>query len=272
MRAKAAGIAVVAVFTVASLAAGVAHASGPVWWEAGNKELAANTTIEAFGNLTNLKFKTGSETLVCTRARRGGVLGAVFKGNPGTDTLEIEYSGCAVEGLPNCVTQPIKSEVLSLLAYPNGGANGGKAVDALFPEKANTMLKFTLENKSATETCAHNNATVEFRAVGTEITIPTIGSARKCGSLAKLGTVEAGAFKETKNGGISKKGALRFPEPAVTAAEYWNPTAAKFEAITCKLEAIVTEPCRGPTSLGAEEIGDESFTLEVGEKEIGWEV
>ncbi len=256
--------------TVIGLTAGVARASGPLWWEAGNKELSANTSIESFGNLTNFKFKTNPANLVCKRAGKAGILGAVFKGNPGTDTIEIEYSECSAEGQPNCVTKPIKEEVLSLLAYPTGGTNGNKAIDAFFPEKGNTMFKFVLENKSATETCIYNGTTVEFKAIGTEIEIPIVTSNRKCGSIAKLGTVEAGAFKETKGGEIGKKGAVRLPEPATTGAEYWNPSAGKFESITCKLEAVVTEPCRSST-VAAEEVGDASFAL-TGEKEIGWEV
>lgn len=273
MRARTVGLNLIVTCTiVAGFVAGPALASGPLWWEAGNKELAANTNIEAFGNLTNFKFKGGTDTIICKRASKGGILGAVFKGNPGTDTIEIEYSECSDEARPNCVTKPIKQEVLSLLAYPAGGANGvNAAVDAFFPEKANLMLKFILENKSATETCIYNGTTVEFKAVGTEITIPIIGDKRQCGALAKLGTVETGAFKETKGGEISKKGAFRLPAPAITAAEYWNPTAAKFESLTCKLEATVTNPCGGVSFYSAEEIGDASFALKE-EKEIGWEV
>jgi hypothetical protein len=272
MRFKTIGLSLIATCAITGFIAGAAQASGPVWWEAGSKALAANTIIETLGNLTNLKFKTSPVTLVCNRASRvSSSSGAVFKGNPGTDKVEIEYSECAAEGNPNCVTKPIKEETLSLLAYPTGGTNGGKAVDAFFPETANVMLEFKLENKSATETCVDNGTTVEFKAVGTEIAIPIIGEKRKCGTIAKLGIVETGAFKETKGGEIGKKGALRLPEPAITAAEYWNPTGAgKFEALACKTEAIVTEPCKESTSV-AEEIGDVSFALKE-EKEIGWEV
>jgi hypothetical protein len=271
MRVKILGLSLMMTCAIIGFTAGAAQAAGPLWWEAGNKELAANTSIEAFGNLTNFKFKTGADTLICKRASKAGVLGAVFKGNPGTDTVEIEYTECADEGQPNCVTKPIKQELLSLLAYPAAGANGGKAVDAFFPEKGNLMLKFTLENKSATETCVFNGTTVEFKAIGTEIEIPNIKQTRKCGTVAKLGIVEAGGFKETKGGEIGKKGSVRLPEPAITAAEYWNPTGAgKFEALTCKMEATVTEPCKVSVHV-AEEIGDASFTLKE-EKEIGWEV
>lgn len=271
MRAKAIGLSLL-VCAIAGLTASTVRAAGPVWWEAGNKELGANAGLEAFANLTNIKFKVGTDVLVCTRSSKATGIGEVKRGNPGTDRTEIEYSGCSVEGFPNCVTKPIKSSIYTLLAYPEGGANGTKAVDVTFPQAAtNVLFQFTLENKSPTETCVANGNVVTVRATGTEIEIPTIAVRRKCGAIGKLGIVEAGAFKETKGNEIAKKGALRFPEPAITTAEYYNPTAAKFESLSCRLEATTVAPCL-VLQFTAQEVGDVSFAIEVGEKEFGWEI
>jgi hypothetical protein len=193
--------------------------------------------------------------------------GELIGGNPGTALSIIEFLGCAVEGktvaecgASNVTGMPgvVLTEVKSVLVYPHEKAETDEEALLVFvPDEAgNLFVEFTL---TGTNCGLLNNLKVNVNATGTEIKEPALN--KKCGVLARVGKLEAGAFVITKAGEEAITGALN-SEGTPTEATLWKPTAKTFELITCKLEAFFAS---------ATEVGVSDITLLSGEP-FGWEL
>jgi hypothetical protein len=227
-----AGMAVVA---LSAMAASSAFAlGGPEWLVAGAKLTGTKTIGSAGIGSFHIKI-AGFAAVMCRNESSSG--GEMTGGNPGTGSIEFQFSGCSIEKktVEECavstgsVRGEIKIPFQTVLAYPVGGAGSTvEADEALVPTESET-LTFAGEN------CGTISGTKAIlRAHGTEIKEPAFD--KKCGLLAEVGKIESGKFVKGASGAEAKEGALAFPEPAITKGELWQPTPGVFTGIECKLE------------------------------------
>ena len=296
-------LSILAVFAFSAVAAGAAQASGPVWIipcyktaaKTGEFETKAKceNPAEKPSGTKNLEYErillagqtrkikseniagaagvfelTGPVNVLCKKEKDTGEL---IGGNPGTDKSTVTFSECALEKktVAECSATGtgqakesgiIVTKVKTVLVFPEGSRT--EALDAFFSEEANNVFaEFILEGPK----CGLlNKVTVKVEANGTEIELPTFKEKRKCGVLAEVGKIVAGAFVKTKSGEVATEGGLRFPTPERTKAEVEKGTT--FEKITCGLHV--------KTSAGASAAGDEEGVSKVETEPaegFGWE-
>jgi hypothetical protein len=272
-RIKALGLMLVAVLAMSVAAATAAQgAEGPIWITKNGvlpkKITSTNTTV--------FKLKGSVATVECSKTSSvsGEIENQTEAGTKlGTDKATILFTGCIVNEKATChatgagkakESGEIETSVKTILVYPDKkSGTAEEALDAFFPGTAgsNQFAEFTLEGAG----CGFflNKQIVKVTATGTEVNEPTYPYKNKCGVLAEVGKLVAGAFAKTKSTEKVTEGALKFPEPAITKAELYQPKTKNFKAIECKLEAGF---------LGAaEEIGTTKVETEPAE-EFGWEV
>jgi len=224
---------------------------------AGETRITRSKQNSGTSGIFKLKTTIPLLTIECTSETDKGEL---IGGWPGTDTSEITFDGCHVAtktvaecgasstGKPAGEVGPFK--VKTLLGFPKGRApNKEEAYDQFFPEPSET--EFTSFELTGTKCGSLKGDKVKVVATGTKVTEPKFEA--KCGVIAILGKIvePEEKFVVTKSGEVAEKGALRFPEPAITEEEVWNPKTEKYEVVKCGLEA--------QTSIGgnatAEEVG-----------------
>lgn len=244
-------LAVLAVCALGAAAAGAAQAAGGPEWITANGVLPKTTTSKNVSSVFKLKTTIALLTIECKKETDTGEL---IGGNPGTDTSTVTFEECAVAGktVTTCgaatagkgagIVGPFK--VKTLLGYPKGKApNKEEAYDQFFPTPSKT--EFTSFELTGTACGSLKEDKVKVVATGTEVPVTT---GPKCGVIAKVGKIVAGAFVGTKSGETATAGGLDFPEPAITEEEVWNGTA--FEVVKCGLKA---ETSSGNAT--AEEVG-----------------
>jgi hypothetical protein len=245
-------------------------AEGPKWTVeiGGVKKTLAKAETRSVASIKNLsttfKLKTSTATIVCTSVRLGTTGGTLAGGNPGTDKVEIVFSGCTVEGHSSCKaeegsTGKIISKVITMLGYEKPKSEN-MALDGFFPEKSNEVFaEFSLVGPAEECPKVTGNIVVKPTATNTAVNIPELGT-RRCGVLAQVGKSSGTVFALTSNGELFAKGGLNFPATAITVGEHWNGSA--FAELKCSLSAGV---------LGAAtEIGESEITLEAGITAFGW--
>lgn len=247
--------------------------------------LAGETRTTTSKNVSAVfKLKTSLLTIECTVEKTTGAAAEneIIGGWPGTDKSEVIFEKCAVAGktVETCgaatagkgagIIGPFK--VKTLLGFPKGKAGGtGEAYDQFFPTPSET--EFTSFVLTGTACGALKEYKVKVLATGTKVTEPKFES--KCGVIARVGKIVAGAFKKTESGELAKEGGLEFPAKGTsteyTEEEVWNPKTEKYEVVKCGLEAEILNSTGGLVGkVPAEEIGVAKVELVSGE-EFGWE-
>lgn len=238
-----------ATVAVGALAASAAQAEGgPLWIVgAGGTPLAAGETRAITSKSEGVvRLVSSVDTTECAEAVATGVL---LGGNPGTAYTSTTLKGCRVVGKPNCVAtglKPLKAagageivvDGLGVLVYPDAHQEGESALLAVAPEgeATNTSLFVQYKFEGGVANCGVlNNVEIKVEATGTEIEIKS--EKRKCGQLAEVGHEVAGSFVLSTPGLVSEIGLARLPSTPITAADWWNAPAKKFELIKCTLEA-----------------------------------
>jgi hypothetical protein len=267
---KVLGLALIAVFAFSAVAAATASAvGGPVWivllgatlhvLAAAEKEALTSTGgVFKLDGITNIESNKLNAT------------GEIIGGNPGTDLSTLEFLEAHVEGKANCLAtnsgaDTIVVAVKSVLVFPHEKAETNtEALNAFTPDNNevnnNLFVEFTLKNAPGSTECGLlNGLKVDVNATGTTITDPTLN--KKCGVLARVGKLVAGAFSITASGEEALVGALN-SEGTPTEATLWKPTAKAFELITCKLEAF---------GAAATQLGVADVEL-VNGNQFGWEL
>jgi hypothetical protein len=256
-----------AVFAVSAVVATAAQAveGGPRW--IATNGLPKNIKSQSIG-----AFKLANATQNVTCEKANSVSGNIKGTNPGTDESTILFTGCIAEGKPTChATGPGKAKesgeievaVKTVLVYPDGKKDSTtEANDAFFPavEGSNEFVSFTFEGAG----CGFllNKMVAHVTATGTEVNEAPYKYKNRCGVIAEVGKIKAGAFERTISAEKVKEGALNFPNPAIKKGELWQPAPKTFKNIECKLEAGF---------LGAaEEIGLTKVETEPLD-EFGWE-
>lgn len=241
------------------------------------------TTSTIVSTVFKLKTTIPLLTIECTTETDKGEL---IGGWPGTDTSEITFDGCHVAtrtlaqcgasstGNPAGEVGPFK--VNTLLGFPKGKAGGTEeAYDQFFPTGFPTgtspETRFVTFKLTGTA-CGSNleNAEIEVVATGTKVTEPKFEA--KCGVIARVGKIEAGAFKKTVSGETATAGGLEFPEgteakPIPTEEEVWNPKTEKYEVVKCGLEARSVKA----GDAKAEEVGVAKVETTPTAEAFGWE-
>jgi hypothetical protein len=232
-----------------------------------NGAILAGGAKEAFTSAGGVFVLDGTTNIECeTEKDTGEIIGT----NPGLDLATIDFEKCHVQGTPNCLAGNVTEELIevavqSVLVYPHEKAETTEqAYDAFFPDNSETgnnlFVEFTLKNASGTSACGLlNGFKVNVNATGSLVTFDGIN--KKCGVLAEVGHLNglsefvlSEAGQESVVGALNSKGE---PEEATI----WNSATAKFELITCKLEAF------GP----ALQLGISDITLNSG-LAFGWEI
>jgi hypothetical protein len=104
------GLALVAVFALTAVASSAAFAGeGPIWKVAGSKlesGITKNITAAKKAGSAEFKFKAG--TLITINCTGASSTGTIIGGEPGTDTANIKFTGCTVEGHSECTVKSPK--------------------------------------------------------------------------------------------------------------------------------------------------------------------
>lgn len=242
------GLCLVAAFVMSAFAAVAAQAEGGPLWIVGEpaKALGAGETRAITSRSEGVyKLRSPAGVVECAKVENTGFL---LGGNPGTDYAKITFKECVLEKTTKeCIATGIKplkaankGEIIvdakTVLVYPEGVRTS--ALDAFAPqgEPGNENLYVEFELTGTCPKALPAGTKIAVTASGTELEVK--GEKRKCGVLAEVGeTNTGGEFVLSKSGVTNKIGLLRFPEPAVTNAELWEPTPKVFKKIECKLSA-----------------------------------
>ncbi len=256
-----------------ALAATVAQAEGgPLWivGASGSPLLSGETRAITTTSETVYKLEGAGLVVECLKLTSTGF---ILGGNPGTDSGQLKFTECAVEGKRGCTAKGLKPlaavnagevlvDVLTALVYPEGERTS--ALEAFAPEgesgNENLFVAFKLEGGTTNCGAILNNKEVRVFATGTEFKIKGVN--RKCGQLAQIGKANGnGEFVLTAAGEKATKGLLRLPATAIEKGEIWEPTPKAFKAITCKLEVL---------GAAAKEVGTSEVETSPAE-EFGWD-
>jgi hypothetical protein len=225
-------LSLLAVFAFSVIAATAAQAN-PSWIDKTGTKIAASKNILS-ENVGVLKL-TGAAAVECKKESDTGVLKTA-----GEDETEITFKECHATGKAGCTATgvgislkgagEILVKALTALTYAKGSfGSAEEALDSFYPkESTNVFAEFKFLN-STTECGTLSGTEVKVKVTGTARTVD--GVSRKCGALAVVGKLEAGAFKRTKAGEVATEGALNLPTIAITESE---PEAGKI--VSCKLE------------------------------------
>ena len=245
----ASAMAMVVVSMLGAAAAQAEENKGPLWIVGTTPHgLVAGETRAIVSRTESAPVLKGTAASVeCEKATNTGFL---LGGSPGTDYAKIIFEKCNLVGAKNCIATglapiaatnsgEIRVDALTVLAFAKGSRTS--AVDIFAAEsESNLFSEFEFLNKSGatTELCnLLNKQKVKVTAVGTELKIK--GVARKAGQIAEVGFLKGGSFFLSLSGETSEVGLLRLGNGgvAVTEAELFNATTAKYELIKAELSA-----------------------------------
>jgi hypothetical protein len=273
-RTKILGLALVAVFAMSALAATGAQATvtgGPVWITSAGPLLSGSKNIgkvEAVGVQT---LKSTALTVECETVHIVTTsVNTINGGNPGTDKAELRFDHCHTASPKTCTVfgggAPPKSEeiwakVRSVLGYAKGKTEKEPIYDEFFPEETNNTFT-TISPDEITACAAIEGKTFAVKATGTEAPKPVGFGTRKCGVIAEVGKIKAGAFEPAKSGELVKLGGLRLPTTPITEKEDWNSETKKFEMVKCALTVAGSAGTQSGIA-SVELAGGEEFGVEI---------
>jgi hypothetical protein len=275
-------LACLAALALSAAATAAAQAAGGPVWKTVNRDVLgslASRQVKSTNKLSSTVTSTftlnGTTNIDCKKVTNYGTL---IGRDPGTDAATIIFEECAAAGdtVAQCGIKGVKPEpaanngevivaVKTVLVYPLGHSGSTTEADDAFvpegegaePSAANNL--FVEFEFPATDTCGLKGTKVEVKAAGTEINAASAPFKRKCGLVAEVGEIAAGAFARTTSGTLVTPGGLKFPGVAIKEVELWN--GAAFETIKCELKALGA----------ATEVGTEKQET-VGPEAFGWEI
>ena len=242
-------IAMVGVSMLGATAAQAEENKGPLWIVGTTPHglVAGETRAGVARTEATPVIKGTAASIECEKATGTGFL---LGGSPGTGYAKTIFEKCNLVGAKNCIATglapiaatnsgEIRVDLLTALAFAKGSRTSAVLIGAAESE-SNLFSELEFLNKSGatTELCNLLNKTkIKVTATGTELKIK--GFARKAGQIGEVGFLKGGSFFLSLSGETSEVGLLRLGNGgvAVTEAELFNTTTAKYEVIKAELSA-----------------------------------